>query len=66
MPLINATFFEGRLDAQTEPRLIEALTEALVSVFGPEIREQTWVVLHEVPRRRWGVAGHPSSLPDTG
>jgi len=61
MPLITATFFEGRLDTETEPRLIEALTDALASVFGPEIREQTWVVLQEVPRHRWGVAGHPSS-----
>lgn len=47
MPLITAKFYEGRLNAQTEPKLVEALTDALVSVFGPEIREQTWVVLEE-------------------
>jgi|HubBroStandDraft_4_1064222.scaffolds.fasta_scaffold37432_2 4-oxalocrotonate tautomerase len=57
MPLITAKFYEGRLNAETEPKLVEALTDALVSVFGPEIREQTWVVLEETPRRRWGVGG---------
>jgi len=61
MPLISAKFYEGRLTAETEPRLIEALTNALVSVLGPEVREQTWVMLEEVPRRRWGVGGHASS-----
>ncbi len=57
MPLITAKFYEGRLNAETEPKLVEALTDALVSVFGPEIREQTWFVLEETPRRRWGVGG---------
>lgn len=57
MPLITAKMFEGRLDPDTEPRVIAALTEALVSVFGEEIRDQTWVVLEEVPRTRWGFGG---------
>ena len=61
MPLISAKFYEGRLNAETEPRLVEALTNALVSVFGPEIREQTWVILEEVPRGRWGVGARTSS-----
>ena len=61
MPLITAKFYEGRLTPETEPQLVKALTDALASVFGPEIREQTWVVLEEVPRRRWGVAGRTSA-----
>ena len=54
MPLITAKFYEGRLNAQTEPKLVEALTDALVSVFGPEIREQTWVVLEETSAAAMG------------
>jgi 4-oxalocrotonate tautomerase len=57
MPYVNATFFEGRLDQDIEARLLEALTDAIVSVFGEPIREQTWVTLEEVPRSRWGFGG---------
>jgi 4-oxalocrotonate tautomerase len=60
MPLVEAKVFEGRLTDETEPKLIAALTDAFVSVFGEEIREVTWVVLEEVPRSRWGVGGKPS------
>jgi 4-oxalocrotonate tautomerase len=57
VPLITAKMFEGRLDADTEPRVVAALTDALVSVFGEEIRDQTWIILEEVPRSRWGFGG---------
>jgi 4-oxalocrotonate tautomerase len=61
MPLVTAKMFEGRLTPDTEPRLIDALTDAIVSVFGEELRDATWIVLEEIPRARWGVGGLPAA-----
>ena len=61
MPLVTAKMFEGRLTDETEPKLIAALTDAIVSVFGEELRNDTWVVLEDVPRSRWGIGGRAAS-----
>jgi 4-oxalocrotonate tautomerase len=60
MPLISARFFEGRLTPATEKTLIEKLTNAVTDVFGDDVRPHTWVILDEVPRRRWST-GMPAS-----
>lgn len=57
MPYIDVTLFEGRLDSTTEPRLLAAITDAVASVLGEEVRPATWVVLQEIPRTRWGFGG---------
>lgn len=45
--------------------MIERIIDAVVSVFGAEIKEQTWVVLTEVSLMRWGIGGQTSgSHPD--
>jgi 4-oxalocrotonate tautomerase len=62
MPIVTTKLFEGRLDAENEPRLVAALTDAVVEVFGEEIRDKTWVVLEEVPASRWGFGGKQGKL----
>jgi 4-oxalocrotonate tautomerase len=58
MPLIEVTAFERRFTDDTQAQqLIAALTDALVSVYGEEAREETWVVLHGVAPARWGFGG---------
>jgi 4-oxalocrotonate tautomerase len=65
MPYIDVKLFTGRLDGEREQQLIERITNAVVSVFGEEIKEQTWVVLTEVSPMRWGIGGQTSgSHPD--
>jgi 4-oxalocrotonate tautomerase len=59
MPLIEVKIYEDRLTEQTRPALISALTGATVSVFGPEISANTWIVLTPVPRDHWGIDGEP-------
>ncbi|PXY18892.1 MFS transporter [Prauserella muralis] len=63
VPLIEVKLFEGRLSEDTESRLIDSLTDAITGVLGDSVRAQTWVVLDEVPARRWGIGGSPGSTP---
>ena len=57
MPIINVKVYEGRLNAETEPKLIEDFTQVLVDTFGEGMREHTTVILEGVKPSRWGVAG---------
>lgn len=58
MPLIQVTAFKQRFaDAEQGHRLIAALTDALVSVYGEDVREETWVILDGVEPDRWGFGG---------
>jgi 4-oxalocrotonate tautomerase len=61
MPYIDVKLYEGRLDPESTRRLVERLTDAVVEVYGEAIREQTWVVLQEIPPSRWGIGGRPGS-----
>lgn len=61
MPYIDVKLYEGRLSPENTPKLIEGITQAVVDVYGEAIRDQTWVVLQEVPPAQWGIAGKPGS-----
>ena len=61
MPFIDVQLYEDRLDKETEAELIARLTDAVAEVFGPAAAEQTWIALHGVPRRRWGIGGKPGT-----
>lgn len=62
MPLIDVKLYEGRLNETVERELIERITDAVAGVFGEQAREQTWVVLNEVPPQRWGIGGKQGKL----
>lgn len=62
MPIVTTKLFEGRLDDENEPKLIAALTDAVVSVFGEDVRDKTWVVLEEIPPKHWGFGGRQGRL----
>jgi 4-oxalocrotonate tautomerase len=63
VPYIDVKLYEGRLDPDSTRRLIERLTQAVVDVYGEDIRDQTWVVLQGVPPARWGIGGRPGAAP---
>jgi 4-oxalocrotonate tautomerase len=59
MPIIEVKAFDRRFDADEAKaaQLIEQLTEAMASVYGDEIRDETWVILEGVKPSRWGFGG---------
>lgn len=61
MPLIDVKLYEGRLNDGNEAKLIAEITDAVGRVLGDTAREQTWVVLQEIPPARWGIAGKPGA-----
>ncbi|MEU3838466.1 4-oxalocrotonate tautomerase family protein [Streptomyces sp. NPDC028635] len=61
MPFIDVKIYERRLTEESEADLIERLTQAVVDVFGEDVRDQTWIALTGVPPQRWGIGGTPGS-----
>jgi len=58
MPIIEMKALSHRFaDAEQNKQVINALTEALVGVYGETVREQTWVLLTGVDRENWGFGG---------
>lgn len=58
MPLIEFKAFEHRFaDDATVERLIAALTNAVVEVYGEATRDETWVIVEGVMPQRWGFGG---------
>jgi 4-oxalocrotonate tautomerase len=66
MPYIDVKLYEGRLDPDSTQKLIESLTQAVIDVYGEAIRDQTWIVLQEVPPARWGIGGRPGVSSPSG
>jgi phenylpyruvate tautomerase PptA (4-oxalocrotonate tautomerase family) len=60
MPHFNVQIREEDLDGKVEPKLIRALTEAVVTVYGEWARAVAVVELFGIPQRRWGIGGIPS------
>ncbi|HEV7931453.1 MAG TPA: tautomerase family protein [Actinomadura sp.] len=58
MAIIEATFFDTRFDDETfNAEMVEAITQAVASVLGEAAGNDTTVILHGVPRSRWGYGG---------
>ncbi len=58
MPYVEIKAFENRFDdEEVAPKLIEALTDAVCSVFGDDARDATWVVVEGVSKKNWGFGG---------
>ncbi|AUH53515.1 4-oxalocrotonate tautomerase [Chromobacterium sp. ATCC 53434] len=55
MPIIQVSMMEGRSDGE-KARLIEALTAAVVEQLGAP-RKSVRVLINEVPKANWGIAG---------
>ncbi|MDX6526360.1 MAG: 4-oxalocrotonate tautomerase [Gaiellales bacterium] len=60
MPLVTVKVFERRLDAESEARIIEKMTDALLEALAAEeLREHTWVLVEGYDPHRWGRGGTP-------
>jgi 4-oxalocrotonate tautomerase len=57
MPLVQVRVIEGVFPALQKNRMIEKLTDAMVSIEGENLRGVTWVTIEEVPSGDWGIGG---------
>jgi 4-oxalocrotonate tautomerase len=64
MPLANIKAIEGVFSRDEKRRMIEKVTEALVSVEGENLREKTFVILEEVKGGNWGIGGKTLTADD--
>ncbi len=55
MPVIEVKMFAGRTHEQ-KARLVHKLTEGVMEVLGVEA-ESVRVIIHDVPRENWAIAG---------
>jgi 4-oxalocrotonate tautomerase len=64
MPFIDVKILDSRLAGGGERALIEKIAQAVVDVYGEQIRPHIWTVVTGVPAERWGIGGHPSIQRD--
>lgn len=57
MPLIQVRLIEGVFTEQQKNRMIEKLTDAMVSIEGENLRGVTWVTIEDVRSGDWGIGG---------
>ena len=57
MPLATIKVIEGVFSGHEKQRMIEKVSEAIVSVEGESLREKTVVLLEEVKSGDWGIGG---------
>jgi 4-oxalocrotonate tautomerase len=64
MPLATIKVIEGVFSSDEKKRLIEKVTEAMVSVEGEGLREKTVVIIEEVRSGDWGMGGQTLTAAD--
>lgn len=64
MPLINVKVIEGVFTDAQKGDIVKALTDAMVSIEGENMRPVTWVVVEDVKSGSWGIAGNPLTTDD--
>jgi 4-oxalocrotonate tautomerase len=57
MPLVTVTAIEGVFSSEQKAKLIQQLTETMVSIEGENLRPYTWVKIEEVKDGDWGIGG---------
>lgn len=64
MPFIEIKVFEGELSEDEKKKIIEDVTDVMVSVSGENLRSATWVVIQEIKSGNWGIGGKSLGLKD--
>lgn len=59
MPLIEVHLIENVFTPEQKHKIIEKLTDAMVSIEGENMRGVTWVKVQEVRSGDWGIGGQP-------
>ena len=64
MPLATIKVIEGIFSGDEKQRMIEKVSEAMISVEGENLRDYTHVILEEVKSGDWGVGGKTLTTDD--
>ena len=64
MPFIQVKVIEDVFTSEQKQQIVRALTDALVSIEGENMRPVTWCVVEEVRSGDWGIAGNPLTTAD--
>ena len=64
MPFAAIKVMEGVFSDDEKQRMIEKVSEAMLSVEGENLREKTVVILEEVKSGSWGIGGKTLTAED--
>lgn len=64
MPMATIKVIQGVFTADVKRRMIEKVSEAMISVEGEILREKTVVILEEVKSGDWGIGGKTLTADD--
>jgi 4-oxalocrotonate tautomerase len=64
MPFVQVKVIEGVFSDEDKTRIVERVTDAMVSVEGEAMRQVTWVVIEEVKSGDWAIAGRTLTTAD--
>jgi 4-oxalocrotonate tautomerase len=64
MPLVDIQVIRNVFTPEQKGRLIDKVTEAVVSIEGEAMRGVTWVRLHEIDEGSWAIGGTRLSAAD--
>ena len=57
MPIVEVKLIEGVFSQEQKTRMIEKLTDAMVSIEGENLRGVTFATIEEVRSGAWGIGG---------
>ncbi len=64
MPMITVQAIENVFTDAQKREIIEKITDAMVSIEGPNLRDLTWVKINEIKEGDWGIGGKPLTAAD--
>ena len=64
MPLVDIQLIRGVFTPEQKRRMIQKVTDAMVSVEGEAMRPVTWVRVQEIESGEWAIGGNPLTASD--
>ena len=64
MPLVDIQLIKGVFGPEQKKRMIQKVTDAMVSVEGEAMRPVTWVRVQEIESGEWAIGGNPLTAAD--
>ncbi len=64
MPLVDIQLIKGVFTPEQKKRMIQQVTDAMVSVEGEAMRPVTWVRVQEIESGEWAIGGNPLTAAD--
>jgi 4-oxalocrotonate tautomerase len=64
MPLVDIQLIKGVFNPEQKKRMIQKVTDAMVSIEGERMRPVTWVRVQEIESGEWAIGGNPLTAAD--